>query len=476
MNLPIISDYIPYCEPQMPRCPAIFQQRSADAPSTKKPEGNSEGYPKGVRQRSSSSTSQSECEGLGRDPAPDTDRTLLMLLSKLRSNGIYNIGGPGNQSGFPPPSSPPDGADITHIAWVNCQIFLRLEKALAWLINTPYDASNSRETPWSYFNGLVIQLKQLAWINDAEYPEIGEEEIGKFLFGVLSLQASPEGSIDHISFKPKGTTSLNKSICSLLCLITGPIQLQGKLPTKKFDGPVLGSRVSGIEKLKYKRKVSEILFNQFMSAAESHWDNLGMKMQTQICNNLVGALRLLFLYWGYYLCLEKRLLLSKIDRRMLRGACLEQLKQNTLACIEKENTIFDEFPLYMVLVDNSSHSHRESPSRPRTNSIAHDGHRSEQRRSTCSQSTHTSKQRNVAWACFCNPADRGSYSPHSRGSNNIRNVQTGYHSGTYTLRFSTNSSGPSLSRVGGCTCNSAAGEPGYHSSSRKKSRFADSKI
>lgn len=231
MNLSVISGYITSCEPQMRHRCAIIQQRSADAPSTKKPEGNSEGNPKGPRQRSSSSISQSECEGLGRDPAPDTDRTLHMLRSNLRSNGIYNIGGSGNQLGFPLPSSPPDGADIVHTA--------RQSIGLA--------------------------------INDAEYPEIGEEEMGKFRFGVLPIQASPNGPIYHISFKPKGTTSLNNSLCSLLRLIT---QLQGKLLTKNFDGPTLGSRVSGIEKLKYKRKVSDILFDQFMSAAESHWDYL----------------------------------------------------------------------------------------------------------------------------------------------------------------------------------------------------------
>ena len=69
------------CEEQMP----------ADVPSTKKkPEGNSEGNSKGVRQSSSSTTSQNKCEGLGRDPAPDTDQTLRtgMLLSNLQSPSL----------------------------------------------------------------------------------------------------------------------------------------------------------------------------------------------------------------------------------------------------------------------------------------------------------------------------------------------------------------------------------------------------
>ena len=98
MHLSTLKDYL--------------EQMPADAPSTKKPGGNSEGNSKGVRQRSSSTTSQNECEGLGRDPAPGTDKTLHMLLSNLQYNGIYNIGGSGNQSGFPPPSSPLDGPDI----------------------------------------------------------------------------------------------------------------------------------------------------------------------------------------------------------------------------------------------------------------------------------------------------------------------------------------------------------------------------
>ena len=369
----------------------------------------------------------------GRDPVPG--QALRMLLSNLQDKRNHNT-----------------GSDATK---VNRQVLLSLKDALDSLITTLYDASNPRKVSWSYFKGLVTQLKQLTIINDTEYPGIGEEEVGKFRFGVLLPQASPEGPFPpptyHISFKPKGTTSLNKTLCSLLYLITGPIKVQGKLPTKNFDGPSQETRIPDIEKLNYKRKVSEILFDHFMSAAESHWTHQSEKTQQQLCKSLVDALKLLFLYWGYYLCLEKKLHLCKNDRRELKLACQEQLKQNTLFCTEEQSIFSNKFPLYIVsvdLVDDSSHSRRGSPSRQRTNSVVYDGTRSERHKGTGSNTTHTVMQRRVTWACFCNPADRKSQD------------QAGYYSGKYTR---------------GCTCNSATKEPEYHSSCRQP-RIASSKI
>lgn len=424
------------------------------ADTTKVCEPNKQGgNPKAAWKRGSWSTSQSECEGLEGYQIPDIDQTLHMLLARV--------------------------SDTIGTTETNLQTLPCLKNALACLIATLYDASNPQEVPWSHFNCLVTQLKQLTLINDLEYQEIGEEEVGKFRFKAL-LQASPEAPLYRTSFKPKGTISLNKTLCSLLSQITGPIQLQGKLPIKQFDGPSHGTGMPEIEKMKYKREVSEVLFNHFMSAAESHWAYRSARMRQQLCNHLVGALKLLFLYWGYFLCREQRLPLSDNDREKVKIACQEQLKQNTFACVEKRGTFLDEFPLYIVftdLVNDSSHSSKAFPSQQRTNSIVYDrayggvydgvydGNRNRS----------TSRQPRVSFA---------DEEHHTWGSNDTRNVhrrlekqaraQPGYYSGRCAPRRSSTYGGNSSSSFSqaGCMCNSTAGESGYFS----QSWYPDSKI
>ena len=450
MDLKVLAPLLPFYVSQIEQQPtpsyleSIFQRIPPNISSTKKQERDS----KATWRRESWSTSQNECEGPEKDP--DVDQTLHMLRSKLfnllnNSNNFSNTKSCGDQPVFPPPPSPPDGTGKVN---ANRQVLLNLENALAWLIKTLYGASNSQDASWSYFKGLVTQLKELAWINDTEHSEIGEQKVGKFRFEALLPLRTP---LKGISFKPKGTTSLNKTLCSLLSQITGPIDVQVKFPTKTFDGSSRGTRKPDTEELNYKREVSEILFKYSMSAAESYWADQSAEMQQQLCNHLVGALKLLFLYWGYYLCLKKRLLLSKDDRRELKFAYQEQLRQNTPACIEKPSTIRAKFPLYMVtvdLVDSSSDSRRESPSRPRTNSRAHDGYRNERRRSTSSSSTHTRNQGNMERECFYNTTDRephnSNYSWGSSGTGNMHwklknqtQDQAGYYSGRYNRRFST---------------------------------------
>jgi len=200
-------------------------------------------------------------------------------------------------------------------------------------------ASDSCDMQFGFalFEGLLTILKDLTYMNDAEFLETGSGDVDtwKFRFEGRPCQITPHGPRVCFSFKPMGTTALNKSLCTLLHKVTGPIKIQGKYPLKEFDGSSKGRA----DEVKHKRRIAEREYQSFLDAARPLWKSLSAKKQHRICNSVVDALIVLFLYWGYYLCLEKRIHLAENDRKGVKNACQDQLRKITLACIDKGGRI-----------------------------------------------------------------------------------------------------------------------------------------
>jgi len=243
----------------------------------------------------------------------------------------------------PPPSedtgsfedleSPLDSVIV--VANVLTKFIILLRAEASFLLSSP--DSGDPQSAFALFEGLLATLKDLTYVNDVEFPETGkgDEDTAKYRFEGRPCRMFQEGSCVCFSFKPVGTTALNKSLCTLLHKVTGPIQIMGKCPLKTFDGSSKG----GADEVKHKRRMAEREYQSFLKAARSLWGNLSAKKQHQLCKGVVDALVVLFLYWGYYLCLEQRLHLAENDRQKVKKACQDQLEKITLACIDKEGRI-----------------------------------------------------------------------------------------------------------------------------------------
>ncbi|KAF8426348.1 hypothetical protein EV426DRAFT_641270 [Tirmania nivea] len=230
--------------------------------------------------------------------------------------------------------SPPDIIIVVDDILTRFLILLRAEE---YFLLSVFVNCDMQQTAFALFEALLAILKDLTYMNDAEFPETGngDEETGKFRFEGRPCQMFQQGPHVCFSFKPVGTTALNKSLCSLLHKVTGPIQIQGKYPLKTFDGSSKGRA----DKVEHKRRIAEREYQSFLDAARPLWGNLSAKKQQRLCKGVVDALIVLFLYWGYYLCLEKRLHLTENDRQKVKKACQDQLEKITLACIDKGGRI-----------------------------------------------------------------------------------------------------------------------------------------
>ncbi|KAF8449795.1 hypothetical protein BGX38DRAFT_1269844 [Terfezia claveryi] len=212
--------------------------------------------------------------------------------------------------------------------------FIFLLRAEVYILLLEPDNSDIQQSEFALFEELLSILKELTYMNDEEFPETGngDEDTAKYRFEGRPCQQDPRVCF---SFKPVGTTALNKNLCSLLHKVTGPIQIKGKYPLKTFDGSSKGR----VDEVKHKRQITEREYQSFVDAARPLWGNLSGKKQHQLCKGVVDALIVLFLYWGYFLCLEKRLHLAENDRQKVKKACQDQLEKITLACVDKGGRI-----------------------------------------------------------------------------------------------------------------------------------------
>lgn len=212
--------------------------------------------------------------------------------------------------------------------------FISLLRAEVYFLLSEPDNSDIQQSAFALLERLLSILKELTYMNDKEFPETGngDEDTAKYRFEGRPCQQDPRVCF---SFKPVGTTALNKNLCSLLHKVTGPIQIKGKYPLKTFDGSSKGR----VDEVKHKRQITEREYQSFVDAARPLWGNLSAKKQHQLCKGIVDALIVLFLYWGYFLCLEKRLHLAENDRQKIKTACQDQLEKITIACVDKGGRI-----------------------------------------------------------------------------------------------------------------------------------------
>ncbi|KAF8473869.1 hypothetical protein BDZ91DRAFT_712734 [Kalaharituber pfeilii] len=176
-------------------------------------------------------------------------------------------------------------------------------------------------------------------MHDEEFPETDGLESGKFCLQGRPLKDCPGYCM---GFKPIGSKKLNQALSCTLAMVKEP-----------DSNPYTAGQNGNPD-------ISDQEFRSLMKATKPRWDKLSPKLQHIACREITEALILLYLYWGYYLCLEKKLVLKDLEKTELRKIFEEELERQMSVHTSGERS---KQSLYYILQVDRPRARRSSIAR-----------------------------------------------------------------------------------------------------------------